>query len=145
MTLVQRRQLENELLSESPRSATGYIAYAIYADYNANAPNSEDLVHFASQEQADFVAKLGNDIHEHDNGHDRESDWLEWNGRVYRVPLGAVCEGWEWCKSYKVRDIVVGENVTIYCSVAEWLEHEADESMDLDEFQEDAEKRQHEN
>lgn len=120
------QQLTDSLPSGPPTTAIGIIAYAVFADYDSNAPDSSDLAYFVTEEQAKKAAELGN-----------TERYAGFNGKWYDVPLTAYCEGWEWCKKYATHRVLVpitstDPDDTVWESVAGWLQAESDEEHDTD-------------
>jgi len=73
-----------------PEKVAAYRGYAVYADYDANAPNSEDLIFCSTEELAQEVCKILNvDPRSH--------------GDL------AYTEGWEFCKSFQCRVVILTE------------------------------------
>lgn len=103
-----------ETKHELGEQVTCHRCYGVYADYDANAPDSEVFVLVATKELGDEVCKI---LNEKDYGL-------------------AFCDGWEWCKSYQTTD-EVAEAKKIATTLTEALaqigyedlkaEHEGDE------------------
>ena len=80
--------MADEMVHKGPRPVTAYEGYAIYADYDANAPNSEDVVFVSTEELAKEVCgKLNEDPRSYGNL--------------------AFVDGWEFCKSFRYHTIVL--------------------------------------
>ena len=116
-------KLENTQGPE-PTQVPAYEAWAVFADYDGNAPDSNELSYFSSEELAEAAAKTGNNP----NG-----DWLVVGETAYRQPLTAYCGGWEHCKRYRVVKTAVTNREYVRTSLRDWLEAEADESCPADE------------
>jgi hypothetical protein len=63
-----------------PESVTAYRAYAIFADYDGNAPDSGDVVLVETEELVKQVCQTLNE-----------------DPREYAI---CYCEGWEWSKRW---------------------------------------------
>ncbi len=93
-------------MAEGPKQVTAWQGYGIYADYDANAPDSEDRLFVATEELAQQVcAKLNENPRAH--------------GDL------AYCEGWEWCKSFQYHEVILLDKSAFATSLDE-LELEGD-------------------
>lgn len=87
------------------KQVEAYEAWAVFASYDGNAPDTSDLVLFATEEVADeFVAFM-------------------------KTPKGdefGLCynEGHEWCKAFLVRRVVTTKPETVWYTVWEFIESE---------------------
>lgn len=83
--------------------------FAVYADYDGNAPDTADLALFTTQDLAQVAAKIGND-------------------GVEEVPLHTYVEGCEQYKDYTVRRVWLPVNplsvvqMEVFDSIKSWVE-----------------------
>lgn len=91
-----------------PEPVQGYRAWAIYADYDANAPDTEDLILVSTED----LAKLVCDELNEDTG--------RWNNLAF-------IDGWEHCKMFRYREVLVSDPYVPRRSVADVFKYDVEE------------------
>ena len=84
------------------RQTTVYDVWAVYKDYDANAPDTETLVWCATEELAREACELLKAAEHSNDG----TVLLEGEKHEVACP---VCDGWEWCSSYRSHKDIVPE------------------------------------
>jgi hypothetical protein len=92
------------------KQVVAYVAWAIFADYDANAPTTQDLLFVGTEELATELVNL-------------------FNKSPRNVPLACV-DGWEHCKSYDHHKVLLSSEDV---SRVAWTMAEAFEKADLTE------------
>lgn len=90
------------------KQVVAYEAWAVFADYDANAPTTEDLMTVGTEELARELVDL-------------------FNKNPRAVPLACV-DGWEHCKSYDCHKVLLSSEEAASVS---WTKEEAFEAADL--------------
>ena len=84
-------QYADERIHDAPKPVTAYQGWAIYADYDAEAPDTADKIWVSTEELAKEVCEKLNE-----------------NPRKYTQL--AFVDGWEWKKSFQYREVVLKED-----------------------------------
>lgn len=101
-----------------PERVTAYRAWGIYADYDANAPDTRDLILVSTEALARDVCDALNE------------DPRRWGNLAF-------VDGWEFCKSFQHRLALVEDPSCVRRSVAEVFEKDVEDSGDCEDGEED--------
>jgi hypothetical protein len=102
----------------APDQVTLYRGYAVYADYDANAPDTEDLLFCATVELAQAVCEVLNE------------DPRRWGNLAF-------VDGYEWSKSFGYR-AAYAENPAVFGrSVAQVMANVEDDGEEEEEEEEE--------
>lgn len=96
-----------------PEPVQGYRAWAIYADYDANAPDTEDLILVSTEALAEAVCLELNE------------DTRRWNNLAF-------VDGFEWAKSFSYHEVLVADPYAPRRSLAEVFEKDVEEDEDYE-------------
>jgi hypothetical protein len=119
--MPERTVLNKHNLDSFPKKAkevTALRVLAIFADYDSNAPDSADIAYFSTT----YLAKEALEIFE------KDAEVL-FRGHAYHGWPHAYCDGFEWCKNYRIRETVVPVGTKIFENFKQFCES-ADEQWE---------------